>query len=71
MNDLEKVVNEAIKLDEPLGLFIEMPGFEKPELIINPVENLEKKLKYWKSAYDSDLEHKYAEGVKIIDWVYC
>lgn len=70
MNDLEKVVNEAIKLDEPLGLFIEMPGFEKPELIINPVENLEKKFEYWKDTYGEDLEHKHAKGIKIINWTY-
>lgn len=48
-----------------------MPGFELPEIIINPAENLEKKLEYYKNTYDEDLKHKYAEGVKIIGYTFC
>lgn len=70
INDLEKVVNKAIELNEPLGLFIEMPGFPKPELIINPVENLEKKLEYYRNTYDINLEHKHAKGIKIIGYTF-
>lgn len=70
MNDLETIVNRAIELDEPLGLFIEMPGFPKPELITNPVANLEKKFEYWKNTYDENLEHKHAKGIKIVDYIF-
>lgn len=70
MEELEKVIKKAVELDEPLGLFIQMPGFEKPELITNPVVNLEKKLQYYKDTYNDNLEHKHAKGIKIVAWVY-
>lgn len=70
MNDLEKIMDKSIKENEPLGLFIEMPGFEQPELITNPVVNLRKKLEYYKSTYDKNLEHKYSKGIKIIGYTF-
>lgn len=70
MKDLEDIVNKAIELNSPLGLVIEMPGFSKPELITNPVENLEKKFKYWKNTYDENLEHVHAKGIKIIAYTF-
>lgn len=71
MNDLEKIVNKAIEVNEPLGLFIEMPDFPQPELIINPVANLEKKLEYYKKTYNQNLEHKHAKGIKITGYTFC
>ena len=71
MSELEFVVKTAIKTKQSLGVIIEMPGFESPEMIINPVENLEKKLEYYKSAYDDNLEHKNAKGIKIIGYTFC
>lgn len=70
MKELELIVSKAIRLDESLGLFIEMPGFPEPELITNPVANLNKKLEYWKNTYDETLEHKYAKGIKIVGYVF-
>ena len=70
MKELEQVVNEAIEKNRSLGLFIEMSGFPKPELITNPVENLEMKLEYYKKTYDEDLEHKHAKGIKIIGYTF-
>lgn len=70
MKHLEDIVDKAIKLDESLGLVIEMSGFPKPELIVNPVDNLEKKLEYWKNTYDENLEHKHAKGIKIIAYTF-
>ena len=49
-----------------VGLLIEMPNFEMPELIINPKENFDKKLEYLLNTYDDNLEHKYSKSVKII-----
>lgn len=70
MNDLEELINKAIRIDEPLSLFIEMPGFPMPELITNPVPNLQKKLEYYKNTYDENLEHKHAKGIKIVGYTF-
>lgn len=71
MSELEFVVKTAIKTKQSLGLIIEMPGFQSPEMIINPCENLEKKLEYYKNTYDDSLEHKNAKGIKIIGYTFC
>ena len=71
MSDLEFVTKQAINTKQNLGLFIEMPGFDSPELIINPCQNLEKKLNYYKQTYDDNLEHKHAKGIKIIGYIFC
>ncbi len=71
MSELEFVVKTAIKTKQSLGVLIEMPGFESPEMIINPCENLEKKLEYYKNTYDDNLEHKHAKGIKIIGYTFC
>ena len=70
MIELELVMNVAIEDEIGVGLFIEMPGFEKPELITNPLENLTKKLEYYKTTYDDNLEHKHAKGIKIIGFTF-
>lgn len=66
MKDLEYAVQKSLDNKASLGLIIEMPEFPKPEMITNPIENLEKKLDYWKKTYDENLEHKHAKGIKII-----
>lgn len=71
MSELEFVVKTAIKTKQSLGILIKMPGFESPEMIINPYENLEKKLEYYKNTYDENLEHKNAKGIKIIGYTFC
>ncbi|HRR51174.1 MAG TPA: hypothetical protein P5252_05060 [Candidatus Cloacimonas sp.] len=71
ISDLEFIIKQAIKTKVNVGVFIEMPGFESPEIIINPVENLEKKLEYYKNIYDENLNHKHAEGIKIIGYAFC
>lgn len=53
-----------------VGMFIEMPNFEKPELIVNQKENFDKKLEYLLNTYDEHLEHKYSKGVSIIKFAY-
>jgi hypothetical protein len=49
-----------------IALLIEMPEFEKPELIVDPKENYDKKLEYLQDAYDENLNHKHSKGVRII-----
>ena len=53
-----------------VGVKIEMQGFEKPEIIINQVENFDTKLEYYKKAYNDDLTLKTFNGIKIIGFTY-
>ncbi|MEG2289563.1 MAG: hypothetical protein RSC24_06310 [Clostridium sp.] len=68
INNLEKCFKEAKKDGvEFVGVLISMDGFEKPEIIINGCENFDKKLEYYKGAYNEDLTLKAApDKVKII-----
>lgn len=68
IQELEDVIKTSIKKNKQLGVLIEMPGFEEPEMIINPVVNLQKKLEYYKKTYGENLEHKHAKGVRIIGY---
>jgi hypothetical protein len=68
MADLEHVFTRAIECKQGIGVFIEMPGFDEPELITNPPANLEKKLAYYKATYDETLNHKHAKGIRIIGY---
>lgn len=47
-----------------------MPDFEEPEMIVNPAVNLENKLEYYKKNYDENLEHKHAEGIRIVGYTF-
>jgi ribulose 1,5-bisphosphate carboxylase large subunit-like protein len=49
---------------------IEMDGFPAKEYIVNPIENADLKLEYYKKTYDENLNHKYAKGIKIVDFTY-
>lgn len=71
ISDLEFIIKQAIKSKTNVGIFIEIPGFVSPEIIINPPENLEKKLDYYKNTYDENLNHKHAEGIKITGYTFC
>ena len=53
-----------------VGVKIEMQGFEKPEIIINQVENFDTKLEYYKKAYNDDLTLKTFNGIKIVGFTY-
>lgn len=66
--DLEQIFERAIETKQGIGVLVEMPGFDEPELITNPPANLEKKLKYYKDTYDVNLNHKHAAGVRIIGY---
>ncbi|MEG1310475.1 MAG: hypothetical protein RR942_06570 [Romboutsia sp.] len=68
INNLEKCFEEAKKDEvEFVGVLISMDGFKRPEIIINGYENFDKKLEYYKGAYNEDLTLKAAPNkVKII-----
>lgn len=69
--ELENIFNQAIGYDEQyIGVRVEMTGLESPEIIINPRENFEEKLNYYKVAYNDDLTLKNTDSVKITGFTY-
>lgn len=53
-----------------VAIKIKMDDFPKEEIIINPIENAEKKLEYYLSAYNEDLTLKSCNKIKIIACTY-
>ncbi|MBL4951102.1 hypothetical protein JK635_02455 [Neobacillus sp. YIM B02564] len=49
---------------------IEMEGFPKAEIIVNPIENADSKLAYYQKTYNENLNHKYAKGIKIVGFTF-
>ena len=71
MTDLENTFNQAIGLGvNYIGVRIWIQGFDEPEVIINPKENFESKLAYYKKAYNDNLTLKSFNGIKIIGCEY-
>lgn len=71
MSNLERCFNTAKERDQKfVGVLVQMDGFSKPEVIINPIENADAKLEYYKKTYDDDLNHKFASGIKIVGFSY-
>ncbi|WP_368900772.1 M23 family metallopeptidase [Oceanobacillus oncorhynchi] len=71
MEYLEHCFNRAKELDQSLvAVKVEMKGFPSEEIIVNPIINVDSKLEYYKSVYDEDLNHKYAEGIRIVDFSF-
>lgn len=48
-----------------------MEGFPTTELIVNIIDNVEGKLKYYDKTYNEDLLHKFAKNIGIVDFGYC
>lgn len=49
-----------------IGVKIKIQGFVEPEIVINPRENFENKLKYYRKSYDENLVLKTYSGIEII-----
>lgn len=59
-------VRRAIrKGDQTLTVFVELPGYKKPEMIVNPPENLIDKLTYYMGAYDENMRLKSTPEIRI------
>lgn len=59
-------VRRAIrKGDQTLTVYVELPGYKKPEMIVNPPENLVDKLTYYMGAYDEKMRMKSAPEIRI------
>lgn len=72
MGDLEYYFRKAMATEgvRYIAVSIEFDETTDVEVIINPIENAEYKLKYYTQMYDENLRHKYANGVKIIRFTY-
>lgn len=66
MKALEEHAEYCSQKDIELSVLIDMPGFESPEMITNPPENIEKKIEYYKATYDENCNHKHAKGIRIV-----
>lgn len=72
LTELERIFDLANQLGiNYIGVKIQMQGFDEPEIIINPKENFESKLAYYKKAYNEDLTLKTFNGIKIIGCESC
>lgn len=67
LSKLEEIFDRAVYLDANyIAVAIEFDEADDVEIIINPIENVKYKMKYYKESYNEDLTHKYANGVKIL-----
>ncbi len=64
--DLELIFNKAKESGvKYIGVQVWTKGNEKPEIIINEMKSFDKKLEYYKNAYNDDLILKSYEGISI------
>lgn len=67
MKDLVDVFNECKKYNLPICVILKLPDTPSNELIINPPDNFEKKLDYYKDIYDENLVNKNNSEIKIVN----
>ncbi len=70
MTKKEKLIElfeDAIVCDnEFVAIAVETKGNDEYEIIINPRENLENKLEYYRNSYNDDLVLNTYNGIKIV-----
>lgn len=70
LNELLQAM-EYVKHDELyFAVEIKVIGCDKPEIIINPHENLESKIRYYSKAYDDDCKLKANPNIEIVNYAY-
>jgi wobble nucleotide-excising tRNase len=71
MENLEICFKNAKGLNQKfVAVKIEMEGFPEAEIIVNPIDNADSKLAYYKNTYDEELNHKFAKGIKIVGFTF-
>ena len=71
MTNLENCFNAAKENEAKfIGVAIRLKNTDKKEIIINPAENFDLKLEYYKQAYDENLNLKGVEGISILGFTY-
>ena len=53
-----------------VAVCIRTEGHPGEEIIVNPFSNFEKKLEYYKKAYNDDLTLKSFNGIRIVGFTY-
>lgn len=53
-----------------MAVELTLPNATGTEIIINPKENIEEKLKYYQQAYSNDLQHKHVDAIKIVNYAF-
>lgn len=67
----EELCKKALQRDSGyLVVLVESPDSVKPEIIINPRENLETKLAYYMRAYNDNLELNTFNKIRIVKYYY-
>ena len=62
MKTFENFINLGV---EYIGVYVKVPNLEKPELILNPIENANRKLDYYIKHYDDDMRLNSINSVEI------
>lgn len=67
LEKLEQTFEVAKKTNiKHVGIGIKFDDLDGIEVIINPLENADEKLKYYKEVYDKDGNHKYSHNIRIV-----
>lgn len=51
---------------EYIGVFVKAHNLQEPEVIVNPKENLSKKLEYYLNAYNNDMRLNSLHSIQIV-----
>lgn len=71
INHLENCFNKAKEVGANyIAVKIRMVGFPQDEIIVNPIENADSKLAYYKGAYDENLVHQWNRNISIVGFTY-
>lgn len=71
LDHLERCFNAAKeKKAKYVGILVSMKGFPAEELIVNEFVNYDKKLEYYKNAYNDNLTLKATDAIKIVAFTY-
>ena len=67
LNKLEQTFETAKKINiKHVAIGIKFEDLDGIEVIVNPLENADEKLKYYKDVYDKNGVHKYSKNIRIV-----
>ena len=71
MTNLEIAFNSAKAMGmKYIGVLIETPFLNSPELIISDIANFDNKLHYYKTCFNYDLTNKSSSNIKIVGFTF-
>ena len=69
-SELNGVFEQAFQNNSEYIAVLVSIGERDPEVIINGKHSMQTKLEYYNSVYDLSLDHKHANGIKIVGAVF-